>query len=260
MIRFHFGLAPIGRVEPWGDQYRTLHWFTLTEGWYCIDLGDHELLRYSDRTTELLRAQAGRQATPQHPYVDYYVARLWEDMLALLPTALEPVPADLVDFIDSASADWSLPETPEAEAASIWYGDHTLDTGYLWFGPHLRWWRTVDETSDILTVAWHHPTDPESEIEFAGPSSGRFSLPTDDFRSAVVEFDRNLMSAVARRVRKFRTLGPPTGIEIDLDLLVHEQRTRTQWLPEAMRRRPETDWDAVRAGARTLRQSTSAAH
>ncbi|MFE9580258.1 DUF5984 family protein [Nocardia sp. NPDC006044] len=258
MIRFRFGLSPLDRVGPWGDQYRTLHWFALTEGWYSIDLGDHELLRFSERTTDLLRTQAGRQALPHDCYVEYYVARLWEDVLTLLPGVLEPVPGDLIDFVGSESTNWSWADTPEVDAASTWYGDHTLDTGYLWFGPHIRCWRTIDADSDSVTVAWRYPADPESEIEFTGPSTGRVSVPTDEFRTAVIEFDQSLMSAMSDRIREFESSGPPTGIEIDLDLLLHEQKDRAHWLTQAQARQPGTDWDAVRIGARTLRQSDSA--
>ncbi|WP_405161775.1 DUF5984 family protein [Nocardia sp. NBC_01499] len=259
MIRFRFGLTPLGRVEPWGEQHRTLHWFALTEGWYYIDLGGHELLRLSERSTRLLRTQAGHQETPYDCYVEYYVARLWEDVLALLPSALEPVPGDLIDFVAAESTDWSWTETPEVHAASTWYGERTLDTGYLWFGPRVRWWRTVNGSTDTVTVAWRYPTDPEREMEFTGPPTGRVSMPTDEFRTAVIEFDHTLMTAMKDRIREFESSGPPAGIEIDLALFDHEQQDRAHWLAQAMERRPETDWDAVRIGARTLRQSASTA-
>ncbi|WP_107654844.1 DUF5984 family protein [Nocardia suismassiliense] len=259
MIRFRFGLAPWDRVGPCGDRSRTLHWFALTEGWYYIDLGDHHLLRFSDRTTELLRTQSGRHKTPHDCYVEYYVARLWEDVLTLLPNALEPVPNDLVDFIAAEATDWSWADTPEVDAASTWYGDRTLDTGYLWFGPHLRWWRTVDGSADTVTVAWHYPADPESEIEFTGPPTGRVSVPTDEFRTAVIEFDRDLLAAMAARLREFESSGPPPGIEIDSAQLAYEQHDRARRLSRALDRRPDTDWSAVRAGAHTLRQSAPAA-
>ncbi|WSK39909.1 DUF5984 family protein [Micromonospora maris] len=71
-----------------------LHWFGLTDGWYWIDLNGHELLRYSDHTMRHLHAD-GYEGMP---YVDYYVVRLWEDLLQALPAVLEPVPADLVLF------------------------------------------------------------------------------------------------------------------------------------------------------------------
>ncbi|PXX60225.1 hypothetical protein DFR70_11065 [Nocardia tenerifensis] len=211
------------------------------------------------RTTELLRTQAGRPETPHDCYVEYYVARLWEDVLTLLPGALEPVPSDLTDFISAEPTDWSWSDTPAVEAASTWYDDRVLDTGYLWFGPHLRWWRTVDGDSDVITVAWHHPTDPESEIEFTGPPTGRVSVPTDEFRTAIIGFDRELFAAMAARIGELESSCPPTGIEIDLERLRHEQQDRTHWLTRAWESKHETDWAAVRLGARTLCRSATAA-
>lgn len=258
MIRFRFGLTPLDRVGPGGHQYRTPHWFALTEGWYYLDVGGHDLLRVSERTAELLRTQAGHREAPHDCYVEYYVARLWEDTLTSLPSALEPVPSDLIDFVATESTSWSWADTPEVDAASTWYGDRTLDTGYLWFGPHVRWWRAVEDGHDSVTIAWHYPADPESEIEFTAPPTGRVTVPTHEFRTAVVEFDRALLVAMNERLQKFETSGPPPGVEIDLGILQYEQQDRTHWLPQALERRPDTDWDAVRIGARTLHHSSSA--
>lgn len=255
VIHFRFGLTPVDRVAPWGEQRRTLHWFALTEGWYGIDLGGHTLLRYGARTTELLRAQSGGAETPYDCYVSYYVARLWEDLLMLLPSALEPVPPDLAEFIGTDAAAWHWTESAEVDAAATWYGEHTLDTGYLWFGPHLRWWRTVDAERDTVTLAWRHPEDPEHEIEFTAPAAGQITVPTDEFRSAVAELDRALLATLATRLREFESSGPPPGVDLDLEQLRLEQDDRAHWLARAMCARPETDWSAVRAGAEVLRRS-----
>ncbi|XVU21087.1 DUF5984 family protein [Actinoplanes sp. CA-054009] len=44
MIRFRFELYPLDEVSPWGGEQPRLHWFGLTEGWYWIEIGGHELL------------------------------------------------------------------------------------------------------------------------------------------------------------------------------------------------------------------------
>lgn len=64
-------------MSPWGGDQPRLHWFGLTEGWCWIRVGEHELLRCSRL---------------YHPdcYVDYYLARLWEDVIVLNPDVLEP--------------------------------------------------------------------------------------------------------------------------------------------------------------------------
>ncbi|MDX3224804.1 DUF5984 family protein [Streptomyces sp. ME19-01-6] len=260
-IRFRFGLTPLAEVRPWGRrEHPVLHWFGLTDGWYAIDLGEHELLRYSERTVRRLRG--GEGGGPAHPYVDYYVVRLWEDLLALLPAALEPVPEDLADFVAGDPADWYWEETPEAEAeaeaeaaaeaAAGWHRDRALDMGYLRVAPYVHCWRTVAGEDDVMNISWAYQSDPENEIEFAGPATGRTTLPTSAFVAAVAEFDRGLREAMERRIGELEAAGPPPGIELDLEQLRREHRDRAGWLERARRYTYVTDWAAVRAGAASL--------
>ncbi|MDW6063178.1 DUF5984 family protein [Streptomyces sp. FXJ1.4098] len=268
MIRFRFGLTPLAEVRPWGRPgHPVLHWFGLTDGWYAIDLGEHELLRYSERTVRSLRGGGdGGGVGPAHPYVDYYVVRLWEDLLALLPAALEPVPEELADFVASDSSDWYWDETletleaeaeaeveTEAETAAGWHGDRTLNTGYLRVAPYIHCWRTV-AGEDVMNVSWAHPSDPEGEIEFAGPATGLVTVPTSAFVAAVTELDRALLEAMERRIGELEAAGPP-GIELDLEQLRREHRDRAGWLERARRYAYATDWAAVRTGAAALLRS-----
>lgn len=181
MLGFRFVLRPIGEIEPWGPESR-LHWFGLTDGWYWIELDGHELLRYSDRT---LRETNGGGL----PYVDYYVVRLWEDILELLPAALEPVPDDLVDLISSDQRVWWRDED-EAEdviEAAIWYGNHKLDMGYLRNPPHLRWWREAGRPDQMTMAWWHRPR----EVEFTAPPEGRVTFPSGWFEAAIERLHAN---------------------------------------------------------------------
>ena len=68
-------------VSPWGgagDRPR-LHWFGLTEGWYGIQVGEHEMLRY-------------RRLDHPDCYIGYYLARLWEDLIVLTRTCWSRCP------------------------------------------------------------------------------------------------------------------------------------------------------------------------
>ncbi|MFD8383985.1 DUF5984 family protein [Streptomyces sp. NPDC059679] len=256
MIRFRFGLTPLAEVRPWGrPEHPVLHWFGLTDGWYAIDLGEHELLRYSERTVRRLRGGGGGGGVgPAHPYVDYYVVRLWEDLLALLPAALEPVPEDLADFVACDSSDWCWEDTPEVDAAAGWYGDRTLNMGYLRVEPYIRCWRTV-AGEDVVNVSWAHQPDPEKEIEFAGPATGLVTVPTSAFVAAVAELDRALLEAMELRIGELEAAGPPPGAELDLERLRREHRDRAGWLERARRYAYATDWAAVRTGAAALLRS-----
>ncbi|WP_328397791.1 DUF5984 family protein [Streptomyces sp. NBC_00390] len=250
MIRFRFDLRPVAGIQPWGGDDPSLHWFALTEGWYWIEAGGHELLRYSERTLHRWAGEEGG-GTATSPYAAYYVVRLWEDVIEMLPEVLEPVPEDLVGFVAADLGDWpSRENTPEAEAAGLWHSDRSMYMGPLRNAPHIRWWRTIIDGDDAVTVSWQHRSD--SEIEFAGPPEGTATVPTRSFVAAVAEFDRALLAAMDERITALEAAGPPPGVGLDLRHLRREQQERAGRLQQARARECDTDWDVIRAGAREL--------
>jgi hypothetical protein len=250
VIRFRFGLHPVQDVQPWGGDSPTLHWFALTSGWYWIEAGDHELLRYADHTLRRWAIEEG-DGGKLNPYVDYYVVRLWEDVLEMVSVLTEPVPPDLVGFVAAELPDWpSWDNTPQGETAGMWHADHSMYMGPLTNAPHIRLWRTITDGIDAVTVDWKHP--PESAIGFAAPAAGRVTVPTSSFDAAVSELDHALLAAMEDRVTALESAGPPAGVDLDLRQLRREQRDRATWLPRARARKRVTDWAAVRVGAREL--------
>jgi hypothetical protein len=77
-------------------------------------------------------------------------------------------------------------------------------------------------------------------------------MPTDAFVTAVRELDRNLLTAMRQRIDDIERDGPPDGVHIDMKRLPAEHRDRATWLENALTHPPETDWDAIRTGAREL--------
>ncbi|MER7666589.1 DUF5984 family protein [Streptomyces sp. NPDC096193] len=254
MIHFRFGLRPVADIPAWGGEKPSLHWFALTEGWYWIEIGDDELLRYSDRTLQKWVEEGGAEDAP--PYVDYYVVRIWEDLLEMLPEIMEPVPEDLADFVAEELLDWpSREDAPQIEAAGLWHVSHSMYTGPLQNAPHIRWWRTIIDGDDVVTVAWRH--QPEPDIEFAGPLTGLTAVPTSSFVAAVTEFDLALLAAMDQRISMLEATGPPPGVDLDLRHLRREHEERSTRLQRAWTRECSTDWGIVRAGARKLSAATA---
>ena len=260
MIRFRFGLTPLARVLPWGGrepgQEPRLHWFGLTDGWYWIELGDgRELLRYSPRTAARFRQEPG--AVVSHPYVDYYVARFWEDLALLTPAVTQPVPADLLPFMVTERDGWLTEDdwSEAAWAAAIWHDEHRLDLGYLTPMPRVRAWRTEAAGRDLVTLTWRQPGEGEGEDEkevgFANPA-GTVTGPAGAFQDAVRQLDRELLAAMGERVAELERDGPSPGVRVDLDQLRAEHEDRKTWLARHAERIPDTDWTAVRAGAAEL--------
>ncbi|MER5609168.1 DUF5984 family protein [Micromonospora tulbaghiae] len=257
MIRFRFELYPLDEISPWGSDQPKLHWFGLTEGWYWLEAGGQELLRRS------------REAHP-HPYIDYYLARLWEDVIVLTPEVLEPVPDDLQPFIASHPGQWTCDPLefvaePEEErtddgnadapdhpvvTAAIWHGEHHLDFGYLRNPPKLRFWRTIRGDHDEVTVDWRHEDD--GEIGFTADPSVRISVPTTAYVEAVHTLNRELLNTMGQRVEELKRRGGIPGVDLDLVHLRREHEDRRQWLAKNLDRSPRTDWYLVREGARLL--------
>lgn len=160
---FNFHLRELAAIEPFGGERPTLHWFGLSDGWYWLTVGGSELFRY-DRA--FMRREEPWCADPTAlPYVDYYVVRLWEDLLEQLPAVLAPVPPELAERVSDAVSwrDWqerasqwldALDEHGDqaafdaavdlVEAACGWWVERRLDTGYLRHGSRLRFWRVGD--------------------------------------------------------------------------------------------------------------------
>jgi hypothetical protein len=99
---FHFQLTPIAEIKPWGKKDEpSLHWFGLSDGRYWIQIGETEVFRYSKTVLAAYPPQDPALATHSlDPYLDYYVARLWEDILEIVPDILDPLPAPLVQRME----------------------------------------------------------------------------------------------------------------------------------------------------------------
>ena len=93
-------------------------------------------------------------------YVDYEVARLFEDLQEHLPASLEAVPLDIsaratdrawLRQISSWVDDEACTETEGRrrwelyEAGMSWWWDREIETGYLTHGPRISVWRTNDD-------------------------------------------------------------------------------------------------------------------
>jgi hypothetical protein len=73
LFRFRFELDAISDIQPWGEPgCENLHWFGLTSGRYWIETPLGEVLRYTPEIMKLWNLPFN--------YVDYQVARLFEDL------------------------------------------------------------------------------------------------------------------------------------------------------------------------------------
>lgn len=170
LMIFDFALDSVENVQPWGESpNKSIHWFALTQGIYRLKVGEEYLLNYSDEFAAYL-AKDQPDLIYRGSYVDYYVVRLWEDIIDMLPNILEPIPLELRHFFETdyktqkawyekvdnwheiklnngfdKDIIWDI-----AESATYWLDNRRLDSGYL--SPSASIWIWSDER-DVI-VSW----------------------------------------------------------------------------------------------------------
>lgn len=239
---FNFRLRPVCDIDPFGDC--TLHWYGLTDGWYWISVGDDELFRYNRQFLETWTPP------PAQPYVDYHIGRLWEDLLAILPNVLDPVPSGLADKVAPAAEwkDWlnrAREWTPDSDddhacdlwySASAWWALRRLDTGYLRWAPHVWFWRVGDR----VNIRWDNSDAVENGVTVWQTVSGEVSLSLSDFLREVNGFHGRFMTGMARRVEEACHHWERSDVYIDFATLASEHPQRAQGLARSLNMPPGT--------------------
>lgn len=245
-LRFCFDLDAVEDIEPWGEnEDRTLHWFGLTSGRYWISTPLGEALRYTDERVKLWNLFS--------PYVDYQIARFFEDLQLVLPAVFEPVPPDIAALVSDdewfARAKKWIDGAENGEerrelcyAAMDWYQNRTLDTMYLVNGPLFHFWRTGED----ISVRWE-PSGKSPEGVWSTPE-GQFTVGVEQFRSSAYAFFSDVLEAMQERVDAIQTGGwHRADCKLDIPLLLKEQQQRTAWVENLKERRSETNWQKVRS-------------
>jgi hypothetical protein len=252
---FNFQLRKIADIQPFGAEQPELHWFGLTDGWYWLELGNAEAFRY----TEAIIDHWG--ADPDMPYIDYYVVRLWEDLLEMLPYVLHPLDervASLIADLDewqrwrTRAEAWlnSLPEDEEDEAwatylqATGWWGVRRMDTSYLETAPDLWMWRI----GDTVTVRWGSRGATMDDIPVWACQQAELTLSAEDFEENVRTFNRMLFNDMKFRVKGAMKSWKRKDVELDTDQLAAEHQERATWLSRALATEPTDfidDWDRI---------------
>jgi hypothetical protein len=252
---FNFRLRDWDKVEPWTftDGTKSLSWFGFTDGWYWMTCGREELFHY---TPDILAEWSGGEL----PYCDYQLARLWEDVLQILPRVLDPVPHDLAVILanEMELARWSRQRTVWFEntenvdeienEATDWVGGRFLDSLYLVQGPQIILWRT----DDLIHIRWNNSGKALDGVPVWTATSGTHEMPVEVFLSEIESFHCRFMTAMRDRVNSITARWNRADVQIDLERLVEEQGERETALQEALVVQHETDWESVRQGARIL--------
>lgn len=236
---FEFELTPLELVTPWGESPNlSLHWFGLTYGKYRIRVGKDYLLNYS--------AGYSTHTGDATSFVEYQVVRLWEDILEMLPSILEPAPDELHYLLESSATerknflgraiDEDLPES-----STYWLCDRELDCGYLATAPQISIWSTESD----VTISWDCERNTENSKPVWSASRGSYKMTRTEFLNAVTEFDAALIAQMKDRVDSVLSGWKSGTVRIDLGHLVREQEDRSTWLANHLQRAINTPWDEI---------------
>src|SRR5690606_24968412 len=143
------------------------------------------------------------------PYFDYQVVRLYEDVLDTLLAALEPIPRDLLEFVETVEAeegfkeicweDWDevldFPNNSEeyrrrmkiwTDATNWWFAGHSLSRGHMAGQPDIRFWREVN----TIHIRWHNDSgvEPVTGLAWSQVPDGLHTMPVDSFLAEVRSF------------------------------------------------------------------------
>lgn len=248
---FNFTLVPVENVRPWGEPGNlNLHWFGLTDSQYWIEAGSDSLLEYSN----LVRERFGGSR-----YCDYYVARLYEDVMEMVPHVLEPIPPVLVPYISGISGraweatfrSWmeSHDEQPLndrfwqiVDAASCLHNPRCMITNYLSPPAKIMMWS--DEST--VHIEWDNRDESFEGVQAWSAVQGAFVLPREQFISEIQSFHSRLMEQMAVRVEQVQAGALSSDIQIDLPGLQQEHEFRSLPIDRTIARSLQpTDWQRV---------------
>ena len=240
MSLFEFALTRLEAIEPWGDPPNlSLHWFGLSDGNYHINLGATRLLEYET-------SDGGQR------FVEYYLARLHEDTLEMLPDVLEPIPSSVArQFVDGklGSTMQTLEKMREAleetdsslDVALEALGSRIFDTSYLSPGAGISIWSHGAKT----IIEWDNRDRLFEEKHAWTAVQGRYELGRDEFIEEVQAFHLKLMTAMDERVQEVCSNWVRSDVRIDFEQLVAEQAERRDSFESALRSTRTTDWKSV---------------
>lgn len=265
---FDFRLRPLEEIHPWGNPPDlSLSWFGFTDGFYRLKVGPEFLLNYSDEFIAY-----GSEQYPNvysGPFIDYYVVRLWEDVLDMLPDILQPLPIELSNFFkgsktawfewENYAGNWVDHQSDEDEAMDVfelavwWQRARHLSSAYLQNAPNIWMWSMGDD----VIVSWNNTDIRHEGVRVWSAGQGHYCLSRSHFLNEVRAFHNRLMSQMGERVEDVCHHWSRSEIYVDVDRLRYEQQDRQTWLDHALKRSHSTSLsDAMSAINSVLAFST----
>ncbi len=224
---FNFALRPLSDLLPSPSRSGPrLDWRALSDGWLWLALGGQEIWRCEGEPTE-----------GELPYLDEPVARLWEELLSMLPAVLLPIPEELAGPLEPRQWRPLLERAAALEdeggrvaAALGFFWERRLSCSALSGAPRVHLWRRGET---IHCAFW----TPEGDSGFARVE-GEVALPLAHFLLEVRAFDAALMTVMGERIDAALQGGGVPGARLDPRALAQEHAQRREALDAALEARP----------------------
>lgn len=179
------------------------------------------------------------------PYVEYQVAKFWQDVIAIAPDVLTPIPTRLAHTLEPVGAwtEWyrhaemavveSLPKR-EARAllddASGWQGRRSLNVWYLHAAPEIWFWSDGADAH----IEW----DNRERYNFAGVPTweavlGHLAVPVEAFREEVHAFDARFIHQMWDRIAIAQADWPVPEVALSPRLNDEHQANARYYVPLA---------------------------
>jgi hypothetical protein len=241
----------ISQIIPWGqDNKLSLHWFGLTDSYYWLSLGEHELLRYSD---EYINKHG---LDSELPYVDYQFARLFWDLVDVLQYVITSIPNNIFECIDTMDKFesylntlsfwldnvWNDSEEEYDELyvnASEWIYNRRLDTGYLVGGPNIFFFRVAE----LMYIRWIAGYTDDG-IAIWKETKGEYVLEYADFLNSLQSAFKTFAISMNEQIKAILER-PRENVFVDKEQLIKNQDQFTDTLSSKWIPREYTDWNIV---------------
>jgi len=255
-----YSLESVEDIAPWTDAQRknVLSWYGISSGFYWINVGDQTLFQYSDEYIQLHMAEECKR-DPKWQYFDYYVSRLYEDLLTLLPNSLQVIPDNLLGLVGdiNSSMDW---QRLVYEAYDDGGGDDEIGNAAEWWevrrlqgmggGPEIAIFRCENN----IVIRWDCSGLEDDGVQVWSATRGECILEIDEFQSEIDSFSQRFLTEMSARVRWLGN--QPTLLKskgINIDALVREDGIRQGSLVEAKTRDPYVkNWIRIASSLKQL--------
>ena len=215
-------------------------WFWLSDGWYWLDTSNQDIpVSHPDFVESFGLSQDS--ASDMALYLDYYVGRIWFDLMEIVIPVLEPLPELFVAWVTAGSWNcwvekvqaWWLQQDQESaldelvsdnlNIAKRWWNARHLDMGYLSAGPSIWFWRT----GGIVTLEWDTRACFVSGVLCWVESNGRQTFSVSEFKREVSGFRDRLAADMRDRILEVEALNLLSQTQVE-DLWRQHEKSLSQ--------------------------------